>query len=94
MGKMPKSEKGLIQSNIDIILRKVYQVIYMYIMYPNSMHDIMTHTRLLHDTKCQSRTRDIIQPNIDRILTKFNKVMYTLDTICMPNITIISQAVL
>ena len=41
-----------------------------------------------------SLKREIIQPNIYRILPKLNQVIYTLDTICMPKIMIIAQAVL
>ena len=51
-------------------------------------------TRLLYYTKCQSRKREIIQSNIDRILPKVNQVIYTLDTICKLNIMILAQAVL
>ena len=43
-------------------------------------------TRLLYNTNCQSRRREIIQPNIYRILPNVNQVIYTLDIICMPNI--------
>ena len=35
-----------------------------------------------------------IQSNIDRILPKVNQVIYTLDTICEPDIMILAQAVL
>ena len=38
--------------------------------------------------------REIIQSNIYRILPKVIQVSYTLDTICEPNIIILSQAVL
>ena len=38
--------------------------------------------------------RGIIQPNIYRILCKANQVIYTLDTICMPNIMFLAQGVL
>ena len=51
-------------------------------------------TRLLYSAKCQSQKREIIQPNIYRILPKVNQVMYTLATICEPNIMILAQAVL
>ena len=100
--KYLRMKKGISQSNIHRIFQKVNQVIY--IMYPGCMpnikilaqavlHDIYV-TRLLYKTKCQKRTRDIIQPNIYRILPKVNQVIYTLDTICMPNIMILVQAVL
>ena len=36
----------------------------------------------------------IIQSNIHRILPKVNKVIYTFDTICEPNIMILHQALL
>ena len=49
---------------------------------------------VLHYTKCQSRKRELIQSNIYRILPKFNQVIYTLDTICEPNIMILAQAFL
>ena len=39
MGKMPKTERGIIHLNIHRILQKVNKVIY--IMYPNCMPDIM-----------------------------------------------------
>ena len=44
--------------------------------------------------QCVSRKREIIKPNIDRILPKVNQVIYTLDSICEPNIMILAQAVL
>ena len=49
-------------------------------------------TRLLNYTRCRSRKRDIT--NIYRNLQKVNQVIYTLDTICMPNIMILAQVVL
>ena len=85
---MRKSKKGINQSNIHIVLRKVNRVIC--IMYPNCMPDIMIQTqavlqifltRLLFYTKCQSRKWEIIQPNIYRILRKVNQVIYTLDNL-------------
>ena len=53
-------------------------------------------TMLLYYIKCQSWKREIIQPNIHRILPKVNQVIYTLDTICLPNtcIMILDQTVL
>ena len=51
-------------------------------------------TRLLYYTKCQSWKREIIQSNSYRILPKVNQVIYTLDTMCIPKIMIITQAVL
>ena len=44
---------------------------------------------LLYYTKCQSRKREIIQPNIYRILPKLYQDIYTLDKIYMPNIMMI-----
>ena len=41
-----------------------------------------------------SRKREIIHSNIYRILPKVNHVIYTLDTICMPNTMTLAQAVL
>ena len=43
--------------------------------------------------QCKSGKRAIIQPNIYRILPKVNQVIYTLDTICEPNM-ILTLAVL
>ena len=51
-------------------------------------------TMLLYYTKCQSRKREIIQSNIYRILLIVNQVVYTLDSICEPNIMTLAQAVL
>ena len=44
--------------------------------------------------QCISRKREIIQPNIHRILRKVNQVIYILATICVSNIMILAQAVL
>ena len=74
-------------------------------MYPNSMPDIVIlaqavlqifcwQGRLLYYKKCQSRKREIIQPNNYGILPKLNQVIYTLNTICMPKIMTIAQVVL
>ena len=49
-------------------------------------------TMLLNYTKCKSRKREIIQPNIYRILPNVNQVIYTIATVYMPNI-ISAQAV-
>ena len=38
--------------------------------------------------------REIIHSNIYRILPEDNQAIYTLDTICMPNIMTLAQAVL
>ena len=100
--KMQKSKKGHNSVNYSQNFWKVKEFIY--IMYPNSMPDIMILaqdvspdillTRLLYYTKCQTWKREIIQPNINRILPKVNQVIYTLDTICELNIMILAQAVL
>ena len=41
----------------------------------------------------QNRKREIIQPNVYRILPKVNQVIYTLDIICEPNIMILAEVV-
>ena len=46
----------------------------------------------LEGSPCQKRKR--IHSNIYRILPEVNQVIYTLDTICMPNIITLAQAVL
>ena len=51
-------------------------------------------TKLLYYTKCQSRKREIIQPNIYRILPKVNQLIYTMATVYMPNIMILAQAII
>ena len=51
-------------------------------------------TRLLYYTNCQSWEREIIQPNIYRILLKVNQAIHILDIICMPNIMVKAQGVL
>ena len=50
---------------------------------------------LLYYKKCRSWKREIlvIQPNIYRTLPKVNQVIYTSDTIYMPNIIFLAQAV-
>ena len=45
-------------------------------------------------TRCQSRKRGIIQSNSYGNLPKVHQVIYTLDTICVPNIMILAQAAL
>ena len=98
---MHKSEKGDISAKYSQNFTKVHQVIC--IMYPNSMPDIMILAqavlqifvdKMLYYTKCQSRNREIIQPNINRLSPKVNQVIYTLHTICEPNIMILAQGVL
>ena len=95
-------KRGIIQSNVHSILCKVNQVIC--IMYRNSVPDIMIQAQAVlklfcwHNCftvqKAKVRKREIIQPNIYRILSKVNQVIYTLDTICEPYIMILAQAVL
>ena len=51
-------------------------------------------TKLLYYTKCQSQKREKSQPNIYRILPKVNQVIYTIGTVCIPNIMILTQAVI
>ena len=51
-------------------------------------------TRLLYCTKCQSQKREILQRNTYKILPSVNQVIYTLDTVCEPNIMILAQVVL
>ena len=46
----------------------------------------------LEESPC--RKREIIHSNVYRILPKVNQVIYTLDTIRMPNIMTLAQAVL
>ena len=60
----------------------------------SSGSSIILFTRLLYYTICQSRKREIIQPNIFRILPKVDQVIYILDTICMPNSMILAHWVL
>ena len=100
--KCPSPKREIIQSNFDRILWKVNQVIY--IMYRNCMPDIMMLAQAVLQLFCsqgcfttqndKSRKREIIQSNMYRILPKVNQVIYTLDTICEPNIMILAQPVL
>ena len=94
-------KRGIIQSNLDRILWKVNQVIY--IMYPNCMPDIMILAQVVLQifcsqgplwVKCLSLKRGIIQSNFDRILWKVNQVIYIMYPNCMPDIMILAQAVL
>ena len=43
------------------------------------------------ETRCPSQKRGIIQSNIYRNLPKINQVIFTIDTICVPNIMILAQ---
>ena len=89
-----------VSSNIYGICPKVSQVIYtldticmVNVVNSRDSPDIL-FTRLLYYTKCQSRKRELIQPNSYRILQKVIQVIYILDTIYMPNIMILAQAVI
>ena len=53
-------------------------------------HDMLASKDNL-ETRCQGQKRGIIQSNIYRNLPKVNQVMYTVHTICVPNIMILSQ---
>ena len=94
-------KRGIIQSNIHKILQKVNQIIY--IMYLNCLIDAIILAQAVLQVFCwqdcfttrnASLKREIIQSNIYTILPKVNQVIYTLDTMCMPNFMILSQAVL
>ena len=65
---------------------------------PHCMSDSMILAKAVIQIFCgpgfQSRKREITQPYLYRALPKFNQVIYTLDTICMPKIMILAQAVL
>ena len=72
-------------------------------MYPNCMPDVLILAEAVlqifcwqscFTIKCQSRKREIIQPNIYRLLPKVNQVIYTMATVYMPNIMILAQAVI
>ena len=69
------------------------------------MHDIMIlaqgvlqifvlHVALRYNFFSQSRKRETIQKNINKILPNVNQVIYALNAICMPNIMILAQGVL
>ena len=72
-------------------------------MYPNCMPDIMILAEADLQIFCSqgcfphkttNRKRGIIQSNIYRILLIVNQSIYTLDTICEPNIMTLAQALL
>ena len=86
---MPKSEKE--DNSANRILPTVNQVIYTLDIICKP--DILL-TRLPYYTKCQSRRKEIIQPNIYRILPKVNQVIYMLDTVYMPNIMILAHGLI
>ena len=98
---MPKSEKG--NNSVKYSVKysqnfmEVNQVIY--IMHPNCIPDIMILAQAVLQIFCSqgcftiqkaSQKREIIQSNIYRILPKINQVIYTLDTICEPNIMVLA----
>ena len=89
-------KREIIQSNINRILPKVNQVTYTLdtVYMPKIM--ILAHGVIQIfcwqgsiGLQCISWKREIIQPNIHRILWKVNHVIYTLDTICVSNIIIL-----
>ena len=93
-------KRGIIQSNIHRILRKVNQVIC--IMYPNCTPDIMILAQAVSRYFVDNIALQYKMPksekghnsNTYRILPKVNQVIYTLDITCMSNIMILDQAVL
>ena len=68
----------------------VYEILPQHMLVPKDN----LKTRLLYYTKYQSRKREIIQSNINRILLIVNQVICTLDIICELNIMNPAQAVL
>ena len=93
--------KDIIQPITYRILPKVNQVIYtldtscilnIMILAQAVLQIFMSQGCFTIQNGCQ--TRDIIQPNISKILPKVNEVIYTLDTICRTNIKILAQVVL
>ena len=102
MGWMPQSEKvhnsvKYSQNFMKPQSAYLHYVPKQYAWYCNpsssSSPDILL-SRMLYYTKCQSRKREVIQPNIYGILSKRNQVIHTLDTICMPKFMIVAHAVL
>ena len=88
----------MIQPNIYRILSKVNHVIYT--LDTICEQNIMILAQVVLQLFCRqgsiglqrlSRKREIIKPNIDKILPKVNQVIYSLDTICEPNIMILAQ---
>ena len=94
-------KRGIILSIINRIYEKLpghlHHVAKVYAWYhdPNSRGspDIL-FTRLLYYASYQSWKRDWDYSVRYRILPNVNQVVYTLATICMPNIMILAQAVL
>ena len=94
-------KREIIQSNIYRISPKVNQIIYT--LDTICMPSIMTIAQVVLLifcsqgplwVKCPSLKRGIIQSNFDRILRKFNQVIYITYPNCMPDIMILAQAVL
>ena len=90
--KCLSQKRGIIQSNIHIILRKVNQVIN--IIYLNCIINAIVVAQAVLKIFCWQSEKEIIQPNIYRILPKVNQVIYTLDTICEPSHEIMALSVL
>ena len=92
-------KRGIIQSNIYRNMPKVNQVIYTSdtICVPNMILAQMVLQILCWQgsigLQCESEKGEK-KSNFYRILPKVNQVIYTQDTICVPNIMILSQAVL
>ena len=92
--------RGIIQSNIHRMLRKVNQVIH--IMYLNCMIDAIILAQSVLRIFCWQdcftiRNAKVGQGSFYRILPKVNQVIYTLDTICEPiceSAMILAQAIL
>ena len=89
----------MIQPNIYRILSKVNQVIYTTatVYLPNIMILAQAVIQIFClrgsiGLQCISGKREIISPNIHRILQKVNQVIYTLDTIFVSNIMTLAQA--
>ena len=98
---MQSRKREIIQPNIYRILSKVNQVINILdtICEPNIMFLAQVVLQIFCwqgsiGLQMKSWNREIIQSNIDKILSKLNQAIYTLDTICEPNIMILAQAVL
>ena len=98
---MRKLKREIIQSWIYSILLKVNQIINTLDTICDS--NIMTLAQAVLEKLCSQASirfllekskREIIQSLIYRILPKINQVIYTLYTICDPNIMTLAQVVL
>ena len=94
-------KREIILPNTYKTLTKVNQIIYTLdtICVPNTMILAQAVLQIFCwqgsiGLQCISRKREIILPNTYKTLPKVNQVIYTLDTICVPNIMILAQAVL